>query len=286
MARAMWSGSISFGLVNIPIKLYTAVREHSIQLHMLTPDGQCRLRRKLYCPETGEEYDFKEAARGYEIAPDQYVLLREEERDAIKAEAGRTIDITDFVNLQQIDPIYYDRAYYLLPDENGVKGYELLLRAMSDEQKVGIGKLVMRNKEYLAALRPMGSLIGLETMRYADEVVNPEKELDVPAEVDLDKKELEMAKRLIDALARDFEPGKYRDEYHDRLQELIEKKAEGEEVVTQAPAEEKPGKVINLMEALQKSLQNVDRTPAKARTRARARKKTASASRKKKKKSA
>lgn len=286
MARAIWSGAISFGLVNIPIKLYAAVREHSIRLHMLTPDGECRLRRKLYCPETGEEYDFKEAARGYEIAPDQYVILREEERESVEPESGRTIDITDFVSLEQIDPVYYNRPYYLVPDEHGVKGYQLLLKAMTDEQKIGIGKFVMRNKEYLAALRPMGKVIGLDTMRFADEVVSAEEELELPSPTEVNKNELEMAKRLIEALAGDFEPGRYRDEYRERLQKLIEEKAEGEEIVTQAPAEERPGKVINLMEALQKSLQRMDESQAGAAKSKPRDKKAAGKKKKKKRKSA
>lgn len=255
MARSIWTGHISFGLVNIPIRLLTAVRDKGVHLHMLSPDGQCRLRRKLVCPDTGEEYDFKETSRGYEIAPDQYVIIRDEEVDAIRPEAGRAIEITEFVELEKIDPMYYERSYYLAPAEGGAKAYQLLLQAMQEKGRVAIGRFVMRQKQYLAALRPHDGAIVLETMRYADEVVSIDDELDLPKDVKVSKGELKMAQQLIDALASDtFEPGNYKDEYREKLMELIESKAEGEEIVLHESAEEEVPRVINLMEALQKSL--------------------------------
>jgi DNA end-binding protein Ku len=269
MARAIWNGVVSFGLVTLPVRIVSALRDRSVHLHMLTKDGQCRLRQKLYCPETGEEYDFKQAARGYEVAPDQYVILREEELRSLEAESGHAIQITDFVDMREIDPIYYDRTYYLVPNELGTKSYQLLLRAMSERGRVGIGNVVMRNRQYLVALRPVDGVIALETMRYVDEVV-PRKELDLPEETEVDSKELELAKQLISALETKFDPNLYKDEYRERLKELIESKAEGEEIVTQEPGRAKKGEVINLMEALRKSLEQ-----AKGRSAEPARKKLA-----------
>lgn len=253
MARPIWSGSISFGLVNIPIKLVTASREQDVSFHMLSPDGKCRLRRKLVCPETGEEFDFGQTAKGYEVAPGQYVLVKDEELKKIKPETGRTIDILDFVEASQIDPLYYERPYYLVPAEGGGKAYRLLLQAMRNQGKVGIAKFTMRSKEYLAALRPEGRAICLETMRYTDEVV-PQDDLEgLPGKVELDKRELQAAEKLIEALVRDFEPEKYRDAYRDRVLELVESKRRGAEVKEVADDEEPP-RIINLMEALERSL--------------------------------
>ncbi len=260
MARAMWSGSISFGLVNIPIKLHSALRDRSIHFHMLSKDGQCRLRRKLVCPETGKEYDFDDTARGYEIAPDQYVLVDDIELKALKPDAGRSIDILDFVDLADIDPIYYDRPYYLAPDERGGKGYQLLLQAMKSAKKVGIAKFVMRGKEYLAALRPMGDVLSLATMHFAEEIIPVAEQVDLPEAVAVNKKELDVAQRLIDALEAEFEPKKYKDDYRDKVQELLDRKAEGKEIITQASVEEDAPEVYNLMEALEKSLQRAKKT--------------------------
>lgn len=255
MARSIWTGSISFGLVNIPIRVNTAVREQGVHLHMLTPDGKCRLRRKLVCPDTGKEYDFGSTARGYEVAPDQYVMVTDEEIKSIKPEAGRMIEITEFVKLTDIDPMYFERAYYITPDERGTKAYQLLYKSMEEKGRVAIGRMTMREKQYLIALRPHNGLIVMETMRYADEVVNPKEEFDIPKKVDVNAGELKMAEQLIEALTTDsFDPSKYHDEYREKLMELINKKAEGEEVVVHAAEEEDLPPVINLMEALQKSL--------------------------------
>lgn len=255
MARSIWTGSISFGLVNIPVKLMTAVREHGITLHMLSPDGKCRLRRKLVCPDTGEEFQFNETTRGYEVAPDQYVIINDEELDKLRPEAGRAIEIQEFVEQDKIDPMYYERSYYLAPDERGGKAYQLLLQALEEKDRVAIGTFVMRQKQYICALRAHKGLIVLETMRYADEVVNPEEEIGVPKHVKVSEGELKMATQLIEALAAEgFDPTKYKDEYRTKLQELIDAKAEGEEVVLHEPEDEEAPPVINLMEALQKSL--------------------------------
>jgi DNA end-binding protein Ku len=260
MARAMWSGSISFGLVNIPVKMHTANRDRDIHFHMLSKDGTCRLRRKLFCPETGEEFDFNETARGYEIAPGQYVLIKDEELAALKPESGRTIDILDFVDLADIDPVYYERTYYLMPDQKGAKAYRLLFEAMERAGKVGIARFSMRAKEYLAAIRPINDgYLALQTMYHADEVVKPEEIAEPVKSGAVDKREVEMAQKLIETLVAPFKPEKYKDDYRDKVMELIERKAAGESVVTQDAPAERPHRVINLMEALQKSLASAKR---------------------------
>lgn len=256
MARSMWSGNISFGLVNIPIKLYTAVRDNSVKFHMLSEDGSCRLRRKLYCPDTGKEYDYKHTAKGYELAPGQYVIIRDEEIKRLQPDKSRTIEITDFVNLADIDPIFYDRAYYLMPDAQGIKGYQLLLQAMRKKKRVGIATFVMRQKEYLAAIRPTDDALMLETMHFSDEIAHIGDDIDQPPQAKPTKKEQQIAEQLIEALSGTFEPEKYHDMYAAKLRELIEAKAEGQEDVVLAEAEEPEApRVINLREALEKSLE-------------------------------
>lgn len=255
MARSIWTGTISFGLVNIPVRLMTAVRDRGVHLHMLSSDGKCRLRRKLVCPETGEEYDFSRTARGYEVAPDQYVLIKDEELDKLRPEAGRAIELVEFVKLEDIDPMFYERSYWLAPDQGGAKGYGLLLRAMEEQGRVAIGRFAMRQKQYLCALRPHDGALILETMRYADEVVAKDEAIEGNVNIDVNAGELKMAQQLIAALAVDeFQPGKYHDEYRDALKELIEAKSSGEEIVVHEPDDEDLPPVINLMEALQKSL--------------------------------
>lgn len=255
MARPIWSGSISFGLVNIPVKLFTAVRDRDVHFHMLSKEGHCRLRRKLVCPETGEEYEFKDTTRGFEIAPDEYVIVTDRELDALKPESGRTIEITDFVELSEIDPVYYERPYYAVPDESGRHGYRLLFEALSRSQKVGIARFVMRQKEYLAALRPAERVLCLETMRYHDEIVPAGEIADDAAKGKVNERELEAAERLIEALVNPFEPGRYHDEYREKVEELLERKSQGKEVRPQPAAPHEPTRLVNLMEALQKSIE-------------------------------
>lgn len=255
MARAMWSGTISFGLVNIPVKLFAAVKDRDVHFHMLSKEGHCRLRRKLVCPDTGEEVQFKDTTRGIEIAPDEYVVVSDKELENLKPEAGRAIEIQDFVELKEIDPVYYDRPYYLVPDEKGKHAYRLLFEALSRSQKVGIAKFVMRAKEYLAALRPMSNVICLETMRYQDEIVPADDVAGDAAGGKVNERELEAAERLIDALVNEFNPRKYHDEYRERVEHLVEQKAKGKQVKVQEAPEREPTRLINLMDALQKSIE-------------------------------
>lgn len=262
MPRTLWTGTISFGLVSIPIRMYTATRDRSVHLHMLSPDGSCRLRRKLYCPETGEEFDFQKASRGYEVGPGQYVILGKEERERLRPDAGKIIDIKDFVDITQVDPIYLDRPYYLTPTEPGRRAYRLLLRVLKQTGKVAVAKFVMRSREYLALLRPMDLVLGLETMRFHDEVNSIQELPDLhllTSPEEPGEREMKIATQLVEAMSGDFRPEAYHDEYNERLRQVIEQKAQGREIVLQEPGAPEPGRVIDLMEMLERSLNQNDR---------------------------
>lgn len=264
MPRAMWKGSVSFGLVNIPVSMFTSVRDKSIRFHRMSEDGSCRLRTKLYCPETGQEFDFGQAARGFEVAPDQYVLLAEEELDQLRPDAGHAIEIEDFVALADIDPIYYDRPYYLLPAQGGGRAYRLLVEAMTRADKVGIARFVLREKQHLAALRVSQGGLCLSTMHYADEVVPLTEAGALPTEA-VDDKQIALALNLIEALTHPFEPAKYRDTVREQVLELIARKAEGETIPAPA-APQREERVVDLMDALRRSLgaaQGGEEAPAK-----------------------
>jgi DNA end-binding protein Ku len=254
MPRAIWSGAISFGLVNIPVKLYSAVKDTNIHFHMLHEKDGVRVRQQLVCPLDDEEVDRDEVVKGYEINPDQYVVVSSEELDELAPKASRMIEILDFVGLSEIDPVYYDHPYYLVPDEQAGKAYGLLARSMTDSDRVGIGKFVMRGKEYLGALRPVGGVLVLETMHFADEVAQvSDLDEEMPEATEPSERELKLARQLIDTLAASFEPTKYHDDYKEAVMDLINTKAEGKEYVM-PPAVEEGGKVIDLMSALEQSL--------------------------------
>jgi DNA end-binding protein Ku len=256
MPRSLWSGAISFGLVTIPVKLVTAVREKGISLHLLTKDGSCRLHNKLYCPETGQEYELKDTARGYEIAKDEYLLIQPEELEMIKPASGKAIVIKDFVTQDAIDPVYFDKPYYLLPDKVGARAYALLVQAMEAEGRTAIAKVTIRENEYLAALRVREGLLCLETMRFDEEVV-PLEEIrgDLPqSEEKPDDREVTMARQLIGALKSDFEPSKYINEYRERLQQLINQKAAGQPVFLPGTEEAPKAPMVDLMAVLKASL--------------------------------
>jgi DNA end-binding protein Ku len=250
----MWTGSISFGLVNIPVKLYNAIREERVAFHMLHDQDKSRLQRKMVSSTTGKEVHPEHTVKGYEIARDQYVVVTQEEMDSVAPEASRTIDIRDFVNLDDIDPIYYDRPYYLAPAEHAARPYRLLLDAMSKTRKVGIAKFVMRNHEYLAALRPRDGGLVLDTLHFHHEIVKMDAVPGLPVTVKVDDRELKVAIQLIESLASEFKPEQYKDEYRERVLEMVKRKAHGEEIHTQPPVGEKPGRVVDLMAALEASL--------------------------------
>src|SRR4051812_38325130 len=253
-ARSMWTGSISFGLVNIPVKLYNAIREERGSFHMLHDQDKSRLRRKLVSEATGKEVHNEHIVKGYEIAKDQYVVVTQEELDSVSPEESRTIDIRSFVDLDAIDPVYYDRPYYLAPAEHAARPYRLLLEAMSKSHKVGIAKFVMRNHEYLAALRPRESGLVLDTMHFHHEIVPMDQVPGLPVTVKVEDREMKVAMQLIESLADKFNPQQFKDEYRDRVMEMVQRKAQGEEIVTQPAAGEKPGRVVDLMAALEASL--------------------------------
>lgn len=256
MARSIWSGTIQFGLVAVPVQLMVAVRERSIGFHMMTPDGHCRLRRKLVCPETGKEYDFKDTARGFEIAPDEYVLVDEKELKKLRPESGKTIDILDFVQVDQIDPVYFNHTYYVRPTEGGAKSFAVLLKAMEDKKRAAVAQFVLRDRQHLVALRPHGPVMALHTMFYEDEVQAPEDVAHAKSPKVLPR-ELAMAEQLIGAMAGDFDPAKYHDDYREKLEKMLQDKAEGKPIHVAAPRHQE--KVVNLMDALKKSLASVER---------------------------
>jgi DNA end-binding protein Ku len=257
MPRAIWSGSISFGLLNVPVKLYSAVSKKQISFRELRESDGSRIRHKRVAESDGEEVPYEEIVKGYEIAPEQYVVLTREELEDLDPKKTRAIEIQDFVDLDEIDPIYFVQPYYLGPDKGAEKAYALLVKAMEDSRKVAVARFVLRNREHLAALRPMDGVMTMATMRFADEVVSPEEiadSIDGTGEKPA-KRELEMAKALIDSLAADeFDPDQYRDEYREELLALIERKAKGETITEPTSEAPKPTKAPDLMAALEESL--------------------------------
>jgi DNA end-binding protein Ku len=275
MPRSIWTGAISFGLVNVPVKLYSAVSKKTVRFHQLhEPDG-VRIQQKRVCPADGEEVPWEEIVKGYEISPDRYVVITPEELEALDPKKTKTIDIEEFVDLDEIDPLYYDHPYYLLPGQGAAKPYKLLVAAMQEANKVAIARVVIRTKEQLVALRPLGDVIAMATMNFADEVVDPDSFDDAPGDdVDTAKREVDMARQLIESLTAEFDPTRYHDTYREAVLDMIEKKADGQEIVMQ-PAEE-PEKVPDLMAALEASLANAKKGDGKAAA-SRPRKKSASA---------
>jgi DNA end-binding protein Ku len=258
MPRSMWTGAISFGLVTVPVKLYSAVQRKSVRFHQLSGKTGVRIQQKRVDPTTGDEVAYEDIVKGYEIAPDQYVLIEPAELEALDPKKTKTIEISDFVGLDEIDPIYYDHPYYLAPAAGGAKPYKLLHEAMVETRRVAIAKVVIRQKENLVAIRPMeGGVLGMSTMIFADEVVPADRIDDLPDDVETKKAEVDMAKMLVDSLASDFEPEKYADTYREEVLALIERKAEGKEVAVQPAREEESKPVPDLMAALKASLDAV-----------------------------
>jgi DNA end-binding protein Ku len=269
MPRAIWTGAISFGLVNVPVKLYSAVSKKSVRFHQLHAEDGVRIQQKRVCPADGQEVAWEEIVKGYEISPDRYVVVTPEELEALDPKKTKTIDIEEFVDLEEIDPLYYDHPYYLLPGQGAAKPYKLLADAMKEANKVAIARVVIRTKEQLVAIRPIGEVLAMATMNFADEVVPPDSFDEAPGDdIDTTKRELEMARQLIESLTAEFEPEKYHDEYRDAVMGLIERKADGEEIVLQ-PAAEEPEKVPDLMAALEASLAAAKKEGGGARPRKR-----------------
>ena len=266
MPRAIWTGAISFGLVNVPVKLYPATRSKDVRFNQLHAKDGARIRQKRVSSVNGEEVPLEEIVKGYEISPDTYVTITPEELDAVAPKASRLIEIEEFVDLDEIDPLFYENSYYLVPDKTGGKAYALLLAAMSSENKVAIGRVVLRSKEYLTAVRPLGDALTMSTMRFADEIV-PRGSLEgLPGEdVEAGAKEVAMARQLIESLSTAFEPEKYHDNYREAVLEMIQQKAEGRQVVVE-PESPAPAKSVDLMAALEASLAAAKKRKSPAKT--------------------
>jgi DNA end-binding protein Ku len=250
--------------LNVPVKLYSAVSRKNVSFRELRESDGSRIRHKRVAEADGKEVPYEDIVKGYEISPEQYVIVTREELEEIDPKKTRAIEIQDFVDLDDIDPIYFDHPYYLGPDKGAEKAYALLVKAMSDAKKVAIARFVLRNRENLAAIRPAENVLTMATMRFADEVVAPDELGDDVIPQDgrkLDKREVDMAKQLIDSLTADFDPGKYRDEYREELLSLIDRKAHGKAVVEPVSEEPKPTKAPDLMAALEESLAAVRGEP-------------------------
>lgn len=254
MPRAMWTGAISFGLVNVPVKMFSAAKSQDVRFNQLHAKDGSRIEMKRFCREEQAEIPFDEIVRGYEVSPDSYVTISNEELDALAPRVTEGIEIEEFVDLAEIDPVFFEHSYYLVPDRGGTKAYALLLNAMRDSNKVALGRVVLRQKQYLVALRPAGDALAMATLYFPDEVVGQDQLDGLPKEMpEVSERELAMARQLIDTLSAEFEPEKYHDEYREKVLELIEQKAEGHEVVL-APREEEAPRVVDLMAALEASI--------------------------------
>jgi DNA end-binding protein Ku len=274
MPRPSWTGSISFGLVNVPVKAFTAVRDHDVHFHQLDKRSGSRIRYRKVAEETGKEVDSDDIVLGFELRKGRYVTFDDAEMSAIRPASTRSIEVTDFVELTEIDPIYYERTYWMAPDgDASKKAYQLLLTALEEQERVGIGTVVMREKQYLVAIRPLDGVLAMSTMRFADEVV-PRSDIEaLPRRSAPDPKALKMAMQLIDGLAAPWKPSQYRDTYTEELRKRITRKNSGKEVVESA--EEPAGRVLDLMAALEASVDAAKKRRTPRKTQHRATRKTA-----------
>jgi DNA end-binding protein Ku len=258
MARTIWKGSLSFGLVNVPVGLYPATQDKSIHFNQLEEGTSDRIRYKKVNERTGAEVESGKIVKGFDLGGGEYVILTDEELSAAEPQRSRLVEITDFVDLDDIDPVFYRSTYYVAPEgEAGGKAYALLRQAMRDANKVAIGTLVMRNKEYPVAIRPDDEVLKLETMYFADEIRSPAKELpELPDAGDLTDREISMAKVLIESMESEWDPNRYHDTHREKVQELVEEKRQGHQIVVSS-SEPAPTKVVDLMEVLSASIDSV-----------------------------
>jgi DNA end-binding protein Ku len=269
MARAIWKGSISFGLVNIPIALYSATRREELKFRLLRKTDLSPVNYKRVAEKDGKEVPWNEIVKGYEYEKGKYVVLREEDFQRVDLEATQTVDIQDFVDLEEIDPMYFYKPYYLEPQKGGDKAYALLRDALKDTNKVGVAKVIIKTRQYLAGVKPEDGALVLELMHFADELADPEK-LHVPKKLEVGKREMDMAKSLIGSMTSKWEPEKYKDDYREALMDVIEEKVEagGKEIEEKPRKAPKPTKVIDLVSVLQKSLEQTgEKKKATARSR-------------------
>jgi DNA end-binding protein Ku len=273
--------------VTVPVKLYSAVSRKTVRFHQLNGKTGVRIQQRRVDPSTGDEVAYEDIVKGFELAPDRYVVIEGNELDALDPKKTRTIDIEEFVELSDVDPIFYDHPYYLAPAAGGAKPYRLLLDAMRDTGRVAIARVVIRSKEQLVAIRPMGDVLAMSTMVFADEVIDPATIDDIPGadDVEVRDREVDIAKQLVESLSSEFEPGKFRDTYRDEVLALIERKASGEEIAVQPARDEAAEPVPDLMAALRASLDAVragdgDEPAPKPKKRPAAKSKAKSAARK------
>ncbi|HYI45652.1 MAG TPA: Ku protein [Actinomycetota bacterium] len=265
--RALWKGAITFGLISIPVRLYSAVSEKGLKFHLLHEEDGGRIKYQRTCSKCGKEVTWDDIVKGYEYSKDHYVQFTDEELDAVDLDTVRAIDVVSFVPLESIDPIYFNKTYYVAPEPSGIKAYKLLQEALEAEKQVGIAKVALRDKEHLATVRIMEHegkpVFVLETMHWPDEIREPEFE-ELDKNVTVRDAEVKMARQLVQQLADDFKPGEFRDEYREALEELVNKKVEGEEITVAATPEEEPTKVVDLMEALKASVEEAKKRRAPA----------------------
>lgn len=266
MPRAIWSGSVSFGLVNVPVRLFNATSDKDVHFHQLDEKSGSRIRYRKVSEKTGREVPEERIVSAYELDDGNYVTLTDEEMDAAEPERTHTIDIEDFVALEEIDPIQVDRTYWLVPeDQQGAKkAYALLREALERSERVGIGRFVLRTKEHLVAIRSLQNALVVHTMRFGDEVVKASSLDGLPVRSKVGDRELSAAEKLIDSLATTFDPKRYRDTHRDRLLKVIERKAEGEEIVVEE-APQKEAEVVDLMSALEESVKNASKSRSRSR---------------------
>ena len=251
--RAIWKGNISFALVSIPISLFSATRKNELSFHYLHKKDMSPVSYKRFCDAENSEVQWEELTRGYEYEKDQYIEITDEDLDKVDVPHTRTIQIQEFVDEGEIDPLYFDKPYYLEPQKGGERPYALMRDALAQSKKVGIAKVVLKSREHLAAVKAVGNMITLQTMRFAHEIVDASS-LNLPSKAEISKKEMDLANTLIDSMSDKFDPDRYKDDYHDKVLEIIRMKVDG--VSPQAPVREGPGpaKVIDLMEVLKQSL--------------------------------
>ena len=265
MATAVWTGTITFGLVSIPVKLFAATTSHNISFNLLHRECKNRINLQNYCPHCEKVVERADLVKGYQYEKNQYVLIEDEDLDSVQPEASSTMEIAQFISTTDVDPIYYERTYYLGPDKGSEKTFALLSKAMEETNRAALGKLVMRNHEYLALVRPGMQGLLVHFMLYDDEI--RENENKVSDDVEIRAKEVQLAKQLIENLSEPFEVEKFQDEYIHKLEEMIEAKLKGRKL-TVVPPKAKP-KIVDLMEALQKSVQQTKRPVARAESQAR-----------------
>jgi DNA end-binding protein Ku len=266
MARSIWTGSISFGLVSIPVRVFSAIREHDVRFHQLAPDGS-RIHLERVSEKTGRKVDFKSIKKGYETSKGKWVVIEPDDLKSLAPRSTKAIEIEDFVALEDIDPIYFDRTYHLVPqNDSAARAYALLASVMTDKQRIGIGKVVMREKQYLTAIRPYGKGLAMSTMLFGDEVI-PQSEIeDMPArKPTIAAREKKMAAQIVDALASDWDPKRYHDDYEKQVRALVKAKAKGKTIEVSQP--EESAKVLDLTEALRASLESRGRKATRKATR-------------------